>query len=266
MPLADAGLAILKEGMKDYIENSSSRFNALIYGRMGSGKTSIFKTVRKPVYVISFDPGGVTTLQDDIDGKTMIVDTRFEREDPRKPWVWTEFDKVFHRLKTAGLFAKLGTLGIDSLTTLAQCALNWVMAKEGRAGGHPFQNDWLPQMALLENFIRELVSLPCDTILIAHPDMEKDDLSGKTFSTPMITGKLKTRLPILFSEIYYADTVETKDGINYRLITQKTGMYDARSRLGRGGRFDLYELPDVKHLLKKAGYSTDDFPPLNLEE
>jgi hypothetical protein len=37
-------------------------------------------------------------------------------------------------------------------------------------------------------------------------------------------------------------------------------MYQARSRLGKGGELDLYEKPDIKAILKKVGFSPDDKP------
>ncbi len=243
----------------------TQRFKLLEYGRTGTGKTRIFKTARRPVFICSFDPGGYKTLIDEIDGRTFLVDSRFESEDPWHPKAWALFDKVFHELKASGFFSMVGTFGLDSLTTMAQTALNWVMAKDKRAGTTPFQQDWYPQMVLVENFLHEMLDLPCDCILTAHPDVMKDDVTGKTFATPMITGKLKGRIPLLFDEVYYADAVESSKGTEWHLITRKTSMYDARTRLGREGRFDLREKPDIKYLLEKAGYDYHDLPPLEIK-
>ena len=108
--------------------------------------------------------------------------------------------------------------------------------------------------------MRDFVALPCDCILIGHDDVMKDESSGKMFSGLMITGKLSRRVPLLFDEIYCALTKETSKGIEYQLLTRATGMYQARSRLGKGGELDLYEKPDIKGILKKVGFSTDDKP------
>ena len=97
----------------------TQRFKLLEYGRTGTGKTRIFKTARRPVFICSFDPGGYKTLIDEIDGRTFLVDSRFESEDPWHPKAWALFDKVFHELKTSGFFSMVGTFGLDSLTTMA---------------------------------------------------------------------------------------------------------------------------------------------------
>jgi hypothetical protein len=250
---------------KSYEEDSRNEsFNALIYGGLGSGKTAVLRTCRKPLLVHSFDPGGCKTLKDYIDAGDVIADTRFEVEDPKKPSVFKLWDTEYARLKQMKFFDHIGTFALDSLTTFAQAALNAVMHKAGRAGGTPQQNDWFPQMCLIENAIKDFLSLPCDIILTGHDAMTKDEVTGKVMKDVMITGKLVRRLPLLFDEIYYASTKETSKGSSYSLLTQKTSTYQARTRIGRFGKFEQYEEPDIKKLLKKAGYSTDDKPKLEL--
>jgi len=136
------------------------------------------------------------------------------------------------------------------------------LKKAGRAGSQPFQNDWLPQMQVIENAMRSFISLPCDCILIGHDDMNKDDATGKMFISLMITGKLSKRVPLLFDEIYHAGTKETSKGVEYQLLTQKTGLYQARSRLAKDGKIDMYEEQNIKGIMKKAGILTDDKPSL----
>ena len=239
---------------------TTQSFNAVVYGGLGTGKTSLLRTARKPVLVHSFDPGGTKVLRDEIEAGSILVDSRFEREDPRQPKAFKLFDDEYHRLRRDGFFEHVGTYVIDSVTTWAQCAMNAVLQKAGRAGGVPQQNDWMPQMMMMENAMRDFVALPCDCILLGHDDVTKDESSGQMFSGLMITGKLSRRVPLLFDEIYCALTKETSKGIEYQLLTRATGMYQARSRLGKGGELDLYEKPDIKGILKKVGFSTDDKP------
>jgi hypothetical protein len=242
-----------------YKENArSNSFNALIYGSMGVGKTNIVRTCRKPVLIHSFDPGGTKSVRDEIANGTVFADTSFEVEDIMNPSAFANWDKTYHKLKTGGMFDKIGTYVIDSATTWSSAAMNVTLKKAGRPGSTPQQNDYLPTMVLLENAIKDITSLPCDIILICHEDTDKDEASGKLFVGPLFIGKLKYRIPILFDEIYYATTKETSTGVNYFLLTRSTGLYKARTRLGKGGLFDTYEVQDIKALLKKAGYSTED--------
>lgn len=246
----------LRAMYKDTGQNTT--FNALIYGSMGTGKTNLLRTCRKPVLIASFDPGGSKTVRDEIDKGSIVVDNRFEFEDPMKPTVFALWDEVYHTYKREGLFPSIGTYVIDSATTWSAAAMNVTLRKAGRAGSQPFQQDYLPTMVILENAIKDLTTLPCDIILIAHDTADKDEATGKIFISPDFIGKLKTRIPLLFDEIYYAHTKETSNGIKYSLLTQSTGLIKARSRLASGGKLQTYEDQDIKAILKKAGFSTED--------
>ncbi len=238
----------------------ANSFNALIYGPMGVGKTLSLRTCRKPVLVHSFDPGGTTTLRDEVAKGEVYVDNRFEVDDQANPSAFKNWDDAYHRLKQGGMFDKIGTYAIDSATTWSAAAMNVTLKKAGRPGGTPQQNDYLPTMIMLENAIKDITSLPCDVILTCHEDTDKDEASGRMFVGPLFIGKLKYRIPILFDEIYYACSKETSSGVNYSFLTRATGLYKARTRLGKGGIFEMYEQQDFKALLKKAGYNTDDKP------
>lgn len=248
------------EKLKTMYESNSRHksFNALIYGPMGSGKTNAIKTCRLPALVHSFDPGGTTTIRDEIKSGEIFADTRFEIEDPSKPSAFAAWDAEYERLKLGGVFDQIGTYVIDSATTWSSAAMNVTLKKAGRQGGTPQQNDYLPTMVLLENAIKDITSLPCDVILICHEDTDKDEASGRMFVGPLFIGKLKYRIPILFDEIYYANTKETSSGVNYSFLTRATGLYKARTRLGKGGIFETYEEQNIKKLLQKAGYDSND--------
>jgi hypothetical protein len=235
-------------------------FSALVYGKMGTGKTRLAKTCRKPAYIMSFDPGGTKTVRDEIEKGSIVADTRFEYENPNDPTVAVAWDREYERLKKLGFFSEIGTLILDSGTTWASALMNQTLKKAGRPGGTPQQNDYLPTMVVMENAIKDICSLPCDFIFICHEDTDKDEASGRLFAGPLLIGKLKYRIPILFDEIYCAQTKETSGGVSYTLLTRSTGIYQARTRLGRDGLFEMYETPDIKTLLKKAGYSIEDKP------
>lgn len=250
----------------------STSFNCVLYGGLGTGKTYSLRTAVAPVYVMSFDPGGSKVLAQrianhkypdvSISSGNILVDSRFEVEDPKRPGAFELWDKEYEVLKRSGFFDNVGTFVVDSMTTWAQCALNLVLKKAGRAGGVPQQNDWFPQMILLENAIRDFISLPCNCILIGHDASTKDEVTGKVFKDLMITGKLVRRIPLLFDEIYFATTKQTSKGVDYFFATQATSTYQARSRLGAGGLLEELEQPDFKSIMRKVGLSAEDKPAL----
>lgn len=244
-----------------YKDNArTNSFNALWYGPMGSGKTNALKTCRLPVLVHSFDPGGTKTIRDEIASGKVIADTRFEGEDPKRPSVAMAWDREYDRLKRGGVFEQIGTFAIDSGTTFSGAFMNETLKRANRTGGTPQQNDYLPTMVMLENAIKDMTSLPCDFIMICHEDTDKDEATGRMFVGPLFIGKLKYRIPILFDEIYYCQTTESSAGVTYKFLTRNTGLFRARTRLGKGGIFQTYEDQDVKALLKKAGYTIEDKP------
>lgn len=236
-----------------YKDGLSKSYNVLVYGDTGTGKTTLISTCRKPILLHSFDPGGTLSIRKHIESGDIIADTRWESRDAS----WDTWEKEFFRLKKEGMFDIVATYAIDSLTTLGQLAMAKVLKVAGRSNGVPFQQDYLPQMTMLENVIREILSLPCDVIVTAHPDSEKDEVTGRLFLGPMVTGKLKVRLPLLFTEIYVTQSKQVPNGTEYSLLTRATSLHKARTRVG-AGVFDMNEKPDIKYLLKKAGLPCED--------
>lgn len=235
-------------------------FSALVYSDFGCGKTELTKTGRRPIHNDSFDPRGTKTVRDEIAEGWYLADTRFENEDPMNPTAFDLWDRVYHARKRNGYFEHLGTYVIDSATTWASAAMNVILKKAGRAGSSPQQNDYLPAMTMIENAIKDMLTLPCDIILTAHLDVDKDEATGKMFIGPLFVGKLKQRVPLLFDELYNMQVKRTAKGDDYQVLTRSDGIHKARTRLGKGGIFNAIEQPNIKVLLKKAGYPTEDKP------
>jgi len=243
----------LEEIMAYYRSDKGQQtFNAIIAGDMGTGKTTILRTARKPVLVHSFDPGGTKVLRPEIEKGLIIPDTRFEAEDPKNPTAFRLWEQEFKQLRESGVFEEIGTFAIDSITTFADALMNEILRKAGRSNGVPYQQDYLVQINVLRDYMKILTTLPCDVILTAHLDPLKDELTGKVAMQIMVTGKLRVKIPLLFDEIYVATTKRTSKGVEYVLLTRNDGYYQARTRIGRDV-FETYEKPDIEYLLKKAG-------------
>jgi hypothetical protein len=251
-----------------YGENPTTDcYNAIIHGKPKAGKTYILKTVRMPCLIHSFDPGGADVLKDEIASGKILVDNRFENEDPLAPHVFREWQDEFSSLIKMGFFNHLGTFVIDSMTTWAQVIMYEVIRQavkqfpnKRKIGTQPYEQDWLPQMQYIENYMRKFLALPCDCILLGHSELPMDrdnNIIGDLGL--MITGKLKTRIPALFSEIYHIRIKNYKTG-ERELLTQPEYQVMAGTRIGGGNKLDKIEEPNIKKILKKVGMDYSDKP------
>ena len=68
-------------------------------------------------------------------------------------------------------------------------------------GQQPAMDDWAAQLNTIENTIRKVTSLPKTVYITAHDNLMQDDLTKKIVNELVLTGQLKTRIPMLFSDI-----------------------------------------------------------------
>jgi len=246
----------LRTMYKDDISQDS--FNLLLLGESGTGKTSIAATCRGPVLIDSFDPGGTKGLTKEITAGQVYVDTRWEKEDPKNPTAFLAWEKEFERRLKEGFFNGIGTYILDSATTWSDAIMNSILKRAGIPGEAPrFTKDYGPQKIIIRNKLQKMLSLPCDFILTGHLEAQKDEVNGKVKWRFLTTGKGVVTIPLLFDELYVTTTKETSKGVSYQLLTARTSTYMAATRIGRG-KFDVYETPDIKALLKKAGKRCTD--------
>ncbi len=249
------------------------RFSALITGETNAGKTYILRTARRPIHIDSFDPGGTKCLLDLIASGDIIADTRYETDDPFSPTAFAEWKRAIDRRLHVGYFDQFGTVCVDSATTFGEAIMHYGMDSKGRAGEVPqHRKDYNPQKVEMTNYIRKLMNLPCDFILTGHLDevnelLHFDKSTGvSTWDTKyrfMTTGKAVVTIPLLFDELY---VIKGKGNPPKReMLIDSLGKYIARSRLKGKGLLEAVEPPDIKALLKKAGFSTEDKPKLKLE-
>lgn len=239
-------------------------FNILLLGEYGTGKTYIGRTARKPVHIDSWDPGGTKGLREWIEKGDIVVDTRYESEDPSDPSQYVLWYKTFNERLEAGYFKRFATYMLDGGTQWTDAILSAYLKKKGGFSAIPTYKDHYHYQKLdLKTYIKKMLDLPCDFILTGHLELKQEgEGSGPMKYVYATTGKGAYIIPSLFDEVYVALTKETSTGVKYQLLTENIGRYSARSRLKAGGKLDTYEEPDIKKLLSKAGLSTADKEPV----
>ena len=262
--------------VKDYYAGDplQKRFSALVTGETNAGKTFLLRTARKPIHIDSFDPGGTKCLSELIAKGEVIADTQWEDDDPYNPDKFAKWMKAIDVRFQIKYFEKFGTYVIDSATTFGEAVMNYGMGLKNRAGETPNRNiDYMPQKTFMVNYIKKLMRIPCDFILTGHLKEIKKLISLDTktgiareeikyrFYT---TGQAVVTIPLLFDEIYVIIGEEGRDGPKRKMLIDSLGTYVARSRLKANGKLNATEEPDIKALLKKAGYDTADKPKLEI--
>lgn len=246
-------------------QSSGDNFTALIMSEFGMGKTSFICTGKRPILIDSFDPRGtvvVETLYADLIKKGDILIRTFWDESSKAPTEYLRWERQWMDDVNNDFLSLFGTYAIDSATTFID-ALSYVTAKKrDRKDGQLAIQDYIPIYNNLKDIIKQTSSQSCDFILTAHLVMTQDDLTGVVRAEMDTYNKLKSQIPLLFTEKYVLLTKKTSSGLEYQLLTQDQARYRASTQLGAGGRLDAIEKPDIKFLLEKVGRSTKDKPSL----
>ncbi len=176
------------------------------------------------------------------------------------------------RLQT-GYFDMFGTYCIDSASTWGDAIMNYQLNAQSRAGEAPkFTRDYTPQKILMINYIKKLMTIPCDFILTGHL-REAEEIVGQTkdgsplkktkyrFNT---TGQAVITIPLQFDEIYVIVGKSGPSGVKRELLIDAQGQYIARSRLKANNKLNSIEEPNIRKILKKIGLRWQDKPKLDL--
>lgn len=255
--------------------------NALVYGDWGSGKTTFSATSRAPILFHSFDPGGTTSIEGKIESGKVIPDTEWEVsvegfEDLKggvsgsgvktvtDPLMFEDWAKEINHLHKNNVFESVGTFVIDSFTTFSDALMAFVKNKRGTLGEKNTYDDWGANRDKTKNVIKQLMTLPCNVLVTAHADVDRDEVTGEMIGGPMAAGKLTVEMPMLFDEVYFLSTKGDGEDVSYRLHTSKYKMYPARSRLAsQHGLDSIITDPNMKQILSQAGYP---YKPLEIPE
>jgi len=269
------------ETLRSMYRTETAYLRALIIGDKGVGKTHLLKTARRPVLHFCFDPDGEQTLfEDGPDGTAQCPPWLFPLTSYSKVNVSTEpdgrngqlamqlFANDMNALRKSGTFSKMGTVCLDSLTLFGDAVLGKTLVEARQANpkhGKVMEiQDWGTFLNECQFWLKTLLALPTDVIILGHIQEDKDDVTGQIIRNVMLPGSGSQRTPILLSEVYYMLMEKAQGQANMPpkrvLLTGQDSYYKASTRLGRDGKFAAREEPDLLALRRKAGLSTEHLP------
>lgn len=245
---------------KDVTKNHAK--NILIFGSTGAGKTQQFATLPGKKLAYLFDPNALDTLKGyDIDFEEFMPDTlnlsitslkkgtmAGTNSKLRAKNSYEKWEKHFEASLEDGLLDQYDNIMIDSLTTFSDMVMDTVLKMNGRDGQWPQQDDYGPQMNTIAKVFRVLTAMNKRVYVTGHMEMMKDQVSQRIYQQPLVTGKLRTKLPLLFSQIFYAEAEFNQ--------TAKTVTYNLQTKPDR-------QTPLIRCTLKGLAYKEDVTLDLN---
>lgn len=214
----------------------SNKLSFLTAGRSGSKKTYSLMTAPKPIFVDSFDPGGLASLKQGIDKGFVIPDTRWEVEDDSNTSesLFSKWEKEMKKRISAKVFDNLGTYVIDSGTRLAEAMLNHVMLQTGTPlSAKPEWDHYRAFGRLMDYWAKRTNNLPCNNIWVFHQDITFDEIAQTERVVLSVPGRSKNRLYELFDICLVAEVLpelKAEADPTYRFRTSVTQRHLARTR------------------------------------
>ena len=210
---------------------SANGVKMLVYGQAGAGKTSLIKTLPKPI-VLSAE-GGLLSIQD---ANLPYIEIN-SMEDLKEAYTWMGTPE--------GMQYK--SVALDSISEIAEVVLNneKKIAKDPRQAYGAMQE----QMA---DIIRAFRDLPSRHVYMSAKLEKTQDEMGRVLYAPSMPGnKTGQSLPYFFDEVLALRVEKDADGNTQRAIMcDSDGLWLAKDR---SGKLSAWEAPDLGEVIAKIG-------------
>jgi hypothetical protein len=235
---------------------SSQTTKVLVLGDSGGGKTGALASLAASGYnlrIIDVDNGldVLTNLLSDPSSEYYKRDpkaaSRVEYETltdsmkssggtirPAKATVWQRAVKLLEDWPSLGsvtTWTPQDVLVIDSLTMLSTAALNFVLALNGRLGGHPQLQDWGAGQTLIESFVQALYdeSVRCNVVMNCHIKYVGEE-NGPARGYPNTLGQaLPPKIGRYFNSILLVRSVGQGTKLSRKVLTSPTGLIELKN-------------------------------------
>lgn len=204
----------------------------LVYGQAGAGKTSLVKTVPKPI-VLSAE-GGLLSIQD--------ADLPFieisDMDTLKEAYTWLAESEEAKQYQSVAL---------DSISEIAEVVLN----TEKKATKDPRQAYGAMQEQMAD-IIRVFRDLPGRHVYMSAKLEKTQDEMGRVLYAPSMPGnKTGQALPYFFDEVLALRVEKDGEGVTHRaLMCDSDGLWLAKDR---SGKLEAWEAPDLGAVIAKIG-------------
>lgn len=220
---AIAGLPISK------VSDQPPRFNMLIYGESGVGKTTLSGSADEV-------PEMRKILVLDIEGGVLSIKEKFPNVETVRIRNWQDMQNVYNELFSDK--HDYSTIIVDSLTEAQKMSMDTVMRKlvdehEERDADVPGIREWNINIEQTRKFVRSFRDLPINTIFTALSKTDRDQKTGASRTKPSLSGKVSDEVAGFLDIVSYL-YIKEHDGENKRmLLCGSTPGIVAKDRTGK---------------------------------
>jgi hypothetical protein len=235
------GGKVMSPNAKD-ITPTSEWFKACSVGRVGTGKSIFGSTFSTPGFMFDFSGQAISYMGLDFDYE----------EYQTSALNWTKFEKDMQKVisgkyyeEKKGEKGQYQTIILDDLTGMGDLALARAMQldpKRSSTDGPMWNVHYQMQRNLMEGRLKQIFDIPANILFIMHLEFITDQETGAILGTePLIVGQLSTRIPAMFSEVYYHITRRVEGKTKFLIQTVPIGYFNGRSKIS--GKAQI--LPDL---------------------
>ena len=244
LPSGDPSDYEAPKSAKDYIPGEQERI--FLLGEGGAGKTTQYRTLSdKKIFLYAFDPNCLESLAGfDIDYEVftpeitdldLSIKTLKREKDktgkagspvgdkPRikrpEPMTYINWEDHFEKRMDGSFFRDYDVIGFDSATTFVDMIMDRVLYLNNRLGGNPEPGDYASVTNTFSNVMRVLTSYGTTIMCTGHVERQLDD-TGRIRGKLLVPGRLRVRLPLLFTQIWGAECNSTASKESFTIQTR----------------------------------------------
>jgi len=230
----------------------STQERILVAGKTGTGKTAQIWTLPGRKFAYIFDPNSMSTLRGcnvdyeefypdflEMDATLKGFNKGSKSDVPRagkklEPKVYMKWIDDINAKVEKGFFNDYDWLILDSLTFLSKSVMDRQLFINNRYGDIEELGDYRVVGSKMADVFGSISSLPISLYCTSHFTTFQDEKTKKIETQLMLPGKARNILPLMFTNVWLAQTAEGEKGtVKYEIRTRPDprGLQDVRSSI-----------------------------------